>query len=436
MDNTDPTMNETTTSGTDRSARRRVRWALPVTVAAVASSVALMACALPQGGTTADAAATASSKPSATAAPAAASPAPTTATPVVRADLASPAPRTITATTAAASASAVPASAVTATTAAVSGIVHGKGISPGGLYESEINTMSASGARSVFQDMRSAGVQWVRLDYNYAGNPTGHGGASDQTITQARMAGLDVEVIFGDGTASMPESAGYSAQNGWMTYSVRRLAAGGIHDFEIGNEVNLGWTWAGGHANPAAYAGLLRTVYPIIHQADPQATVLMAGMAPFGRQVSGSGPQGNDYNPIDFIRQMYWNGAAGWFDAVNLHPYTYPVMPMTADGGYNLLSVLPDLLAVMRQYGDGSMPIWWTESGMPTGSDGNYPAFSVAQQQETIKELYQIAAQYPQVGPVFLYGWQDDGQDGDFGLYTWSHQRKASFDTFAGIAAQ
>lgn len=310
---------------------------------------------------------------------------------------------------------------------------HPKGISLGGNYQNTVNAMSANDALSTFQDMRSAGVQWVRLDYNYGGNTTWHGGASDQTIRAARTAGLNVDIVFGDGTAVMPMSAGYRAPNGWMTAAVQRLAAGGIHWFEIGNEANLANEWNGARPNPAAYVQLLKAVYPIIHSADPQATVLMSGMAPYARQVAGSGPQGNNYNPIDFIRQMYWAGAHGSFDAVNLHPYTYPAMPAQADGGYNTLSVLPDLITVMKQYGDGNMPIWWTESGAPTGSDAGYPAFSVAQQQETIKELFQVAAQYPQTGPVFLFDWQDNSQDGDFGLYTWNHQRKASFATFASV---
>lgn len=321
------------------------------------------------------------------------------------------------------------------TTAAVSTAEHGKGVSPGGVYENTINRMSASGALSVFTDMRSVGVQWVRLDYNYAGSVSAHGGASDQTIQQARKAGLDVTVVLGDGTTTMPESAGFTAKNGWLTSSVKRLASMGVHHFEVGNEVNLGAQW-GGKANPTAYVGLLKTVHPIIHAADPSAVVLMAGMAPYGKQAPGSVAQGNNYNPIDFIRQLYKQGGHGSFDAVNLHPYTYPAMPTAADGGYNMLSVLPDLLALMKQQQDASMRIWWTESGMPTGPDGGYPTYTVAQQQQTITQLFQVAAKYPQVGPVFLYDWQDGGVDGDFGLYTSSHQKKASYATFAAVTAK
>jgi hypothetical protein len=311
-------------------------------------------------------------------------------------------------------------------------LVDAKGVSPGGVYQQTINRMTAAKALAVFTDMRSVGARWVRLDYNYAGTTTAHGGSSDQTIKQARTAGLDVLVILGDGTAPMPQSAGYKAANGWMTASVRRLAAMGVHHFEIGNEVNLGTNWWG-TANPAAYTTLLKTVYPMIHAADSRAVVLPAGMAPYGKQSSTHGAQGRNYHPFDFVFQMYKNGAHGFFDAMNMHPYTYPVMPATADGGYNTLSVLPDLLAMMKRNGDGTMPVWLTEGGIPTGTDAGYPAYTVAQQQRTITELFQVAARYPQVGPVFLYDWQDGGGDGDFGVYTSAHVRKASYATFAAI---
>ncbi|WIB64877.1 hypothetical protein [Curtobacterium sp. MCBD17_040] len=309
----------------------------------------------------------------------------------------------------------------------------GKGISPGGLYENTINTMSASAATAVFADMRSTGATWVRLDYNYAGNTTRHGGATTQTITAARSAGLDVLVILGDGTAPMPESAGYKAAGGWMTSSVTQLAALGVHTFEIGNEVNLGANW-GGTPDPAAYTALLETVYPMIHAADPKATVLMAGMAPYGKESPTRSAQGSNYHPFDFIDQMYEDGARGSFDALNLHPYVYPAMPATSDGGYNVLSVLPDLLAIMSSNGDSAKKIWITEAGMPTGTEGGYPAYTVAQQQQTITQLFQVATKYPQLGPVFLYDWQDGGIDGDFGLYTSAHVKKPSYATFAGIS--
>ncbi|WIB65881.1 hypothetical protein [Curtobacterium sp. MCBD17_040] len=292
--------------------------------------------------------------------------------------------------------------------------------------------MSASAALTAFQDMRSTGAQWVRLDCNYAGNVSSHGGATIQTIKEARAAGLNVLVILGDGTAPIPESAGYQATNGWLTITVKQLAALGVHTFEIGNEVNLGANWSG-TPNPAAYTALLKTVYPMIHAADPQASVLMAGMAPYGKESPTRSAQYGNYHPFDFIYQMYKAGAHGYFDAVNLHPYSYPTMPAVSDGGYNMLSVLPDLLSIMASNGDSGKKIWLTEAGLPTGTDGGYPSYSVAQQQQTITQLFQVAATYPQIGPVFLYDWQDGSSDGDFGLYTTNHTKKPSYATFAGI---
>lgn len=74
------------------------------------------------------------------------------------------------------------------------------------------------------------------------------------------------------------------------------------------------------------------------------------------------------YPPDLFLTQMY-AAAAGrpMFDALSIHPYTYPSL-----GGFSWLdsgswAMVPALRQIMVSEGDGAKPIWFTELGCPTG---------------------------------------------------------------------
>jgi hypothetical protein len=83
-----------------------------------------------------------------------------------------------------------------------------------------------------------------------------------------------------------------------------------IRSWEVWNEPNLPQFWAAG-PDPAAYAAMLKAVYPAIKTVDPGARVISAGL-------SGGG-QGVGFVP--FLRGMYRAGAKDSFDALGLHPY-------------------------------------------------------------------------------------------------------------------
>ncbi len=99
--------------------------------------------------------------------------------------------------------------------------------------------------------------------------------------------------------------------------------------------------------DPAAYAALLRTVYPAIKAADPNAVVLSAGIVPTN---------------IGFIRAIADNGAWGSFDILALHPYVDPFGPENGQIGAGDVSAVKTLVESL-----GRKPIWATEFGWSTG---------------------------------------------------------------------
>lgn len=185
--------------------------------------------------------------------------------------------------------------------------------------------------------------------------------------------------------------------------------ASNVSAFEIWNEENTSAWWAGG-PDPAAYAALLKAAYPAIKAADPNATVLLGGLA------------GNDYQ---FLEGVYQAGAKGSFDAVAVHtdtacdvlsPYAF------LRGADNRM--IPDSFlayrevhAVMLANGD-EKPIWMTElswrttnATCPEGAfAGQKPeGVSDAQQALYLSQAYHCLAQDPYVPVALWFPLQDEG---------------------------
>ena len=122
------------------------------------------------------------------------------------------------------------------------------------------------------------------------------------------------------GTFTQPTSA--TAFATFAGQVAARYGPMGVHAYEIWNEPN---TRAVLVADPESELlhlhaqGLLRR-----HQGgrSPRSTVISGGLSP-------ATTDGTDYSPIDFLTDMYADGAAGSFDALGFHPYSYPALPDT-----------------------------------------------------------------------------------------------------------
>jgi hypothetical protein len=97
--------------------------------------------------------------------------------------------------------------------------------------------------------------------------------------------------------------------------------------------------------DPAAYANLLRTVYPAIKAVDPGAVVLAAGIV--SPEPAGS-----------FLQAIADNGAWNSFDVIALHPYTDPLGPEAGSIDTVGIGAIQTLAARL-----GPKPIWVTEFG-------------------------------------------------------------------------
>ena len=100
--------------------------------------------------------------------------------------------------------------------------------------------------------------------------------------------------------------------------------------------------WVDDRPFQLGYVPLLRAASRAIHQADPRARVVLAGLT------------GRSWETLPIL---YRAGAHGLFDAVSLHPYT--TRPR------DVVRIIALVRGVMRRHGDARTPIEVTEVGYP-----------------------------------------------------------------------
>jgi hypothetical protein len=216
--------------------------------------------------------------------------------------------------------------------------------------------------------------------------------------------------------------------------AVRHFAPMGVNVWEIWNEPNLAQFWSP-RPDVAAYTRLLVGAHDAIKAVDPSATVLTGGLSP-----AVDAGDGSTISPISFVRGMYGAGAKDKFDAVGIHPYSFPFMPMDpTTTGWNTFIRMPLVHDIMAAQGDGAKKIWMTEFGAPTGT--NRDAVTEAKQAQIITEAYRAIRQWPWAGPLFWYAPRDSGtdpanRDENFGILRADGSRKASWSAMASVLAE
>jgi GH35 family endo-1,4-beta-xylanase len=205
----------------------------------------------------------------------------------------------------------------------------------------------------------------------------------DFIVRAAEHYGLDLIIRLDGLPAWAAEEATGGQGNLFSDYAVfagtiAQRYQGQIRGYIIRNEPNLAKEWGGRPPDPAAYTDMLRQAYEAIKTADPEATVVSAGLAPTNHQNAEA------MDDRMFLEAMYQAGAGAYFDALGAHPYGFaypPDDPQGAHDGLNLARLL-DLRAIMEAHGDGDKPIWVTELGWTTAGVGEGSWLTVTPQQQ------------------------------------------------------
>ncbi len=236
-----------------------------------------------------------------------------------------------------------------------------------GAASSHIKLYDAQVMDSEFEAMSAAGVAWVRCDFAWSDLEPVQGAwnfaGSDAVVEKAEANGVEVLGIL---AASPLWANGGNAWNypptdveAWSNYArtVASRYAGRVAAWEIWNEENIHAFW---QPEPDAnhYVDLLAAASPEIRAADPDATIVMGGVAGLG---------------YDYLEQCLSLGAADYVDAVAYHPYAETI-GMEGQPEEDLLRpkewlcrVLVELVhGLVAIYTTRDLEVWITEVGWTT----------------------------------------------------------------------
>jgi hypothetical protein len=302
-----------------------------------------------------------------------------------------------------------------------------------------------------FQKLKDLGATWVRWDIDW-------GVVQPYNITDYQWEGIDrvanTAKKYGIHSLGIITYAPHWAQNKICTLDAHcpptdpnmfaRFAGvvatrykGTVQDWEIWNEPNYAGFWSPA-ANAQDYVTLLKASYTEIKKSNPEATVITGGLAAINLDIE------SNLSIKTFIDTLYSSGARDYFDAIAIHPYTYPFAPsFIAD--WNSWQKISVVRQIMETNGDKDKKIWLTEYGAPTGGPGSLCSInkmdytyetdfmSEIAQEQMAKE---IVSSYDQnkawLGPFFWYTLNDNGQgnatpENFFGLIRPDQSKKPAY---------
>jgi hypothetical protein len=218
------------------------------------------------------------------------------------------------------------------------------GFSPGSglIWESDADLVRD------LDEMVAVGGQWLRIDVAWSSTEPQKGtfqwGPVDRVVNAASSRGIKIIGLLhltpAWARAAGTDSAMYPPLNPAEFANIAKLAterySTKVKVWEIWNEPNIPVFWRP-KPDVAAYTALLKPAYAAIKAADSGATVLSAGLSP-----AVDAPDGSEVSPATYLTGVYQNGGKGSFDAVAVHPYSYPARPLDpATAHYNTFSARP-----------------------------------------------------------------------------------------------
>lgn len=322
------------------------------------------------------------------------------------------------------------------------------------------------------QDIRSTGVNWLRMDFSWAViQPESphiyHWGMYDKVVKAATennmkiLATLDytpkwaadkrcLALVKSDPIKCSPRDPNEFAH--FAAVTVFRYRGQSVRAWEIWNEQNLTGYWKTPQpdnaltVDPLAYARVANAAALEIRHHDHSAVVVTGGLAPMfePRRTIGM-------NQADYLEQLLPRLDAHLFDAIGVHPYSWPTMPAvpavynafyTVDGGK------PDhnLKTIMQKSGWGNKEVWGTEFGASTVGDritreGNKRVDHVTESSQAQIVSQGVVDWYKKknVGPIFVHSDSDQWlrqhkNEGGFGLRRKDGSKKPAYDSFKSAA--
>jgi hypothetical protein len=285
-------------------------------------------------------------------------------------------------------------------------------------------------------------VRWLRVDFDWsviqaAGPKSFDWSRTDRIVEAARARNLSV-IALAAYTPEWARPSGTPDKNPptnpddfarFVSAGAQRYVSSGLTTWEIWNEPNVSTFWYP-RPDPEAYTALLVRASAAIKHVEPDATIISGGLAPSSDSAGGS-----QIDVRTFLTRVYAAGGGRAFNAVGLHPYSFPHLPLfPAD--YNTFLNTPALYQVMVDHGDAAKRIWGTEIGAPTAGGGG--SVTDAVQAEILTQAYRQWTAWKFTGPLIWFAYEDAGADSfnrdeHFGLVDVNGRPKPALAVFVAV---
>ncbi len=308
------------------------------------------------------------------------------------------------------------------------------------------------------QEMADAGASWTNIHLHWNDVETQPGQYNwvkwDEILSAATAHGSQVIVTIGGNPAWAADTAcGPIHQEHLQTFADFLSAAAaryGVASYDVlhwafynepdnANPVDFSWLggcWGAGHPNAAqgaggaAYADMLSFAYPAIKAGNPDAQVLLGGLAyEYWYQTDGG--------PFDyyFLNDVLDAGGAAYFDIVNFHYYPAWAWRWADPGGdrykSNIYGKANSILNDVKQISGEDKPIACTEVGYPTeGPDGQALTYNEELSSRYVMQVY-ARGMFTGILPViWLEGVDEAYLDFSYGLLRSDLSKKQPYYTY------
>ncbi len=313
-------------------------------------------------------------------------------------------------------------------------------------FSTSLLELSPAERSQKLDEMKAAGATWVRYDLSW--DSVQHGSAArydwsayDVPTKDAVAHGFNVLMIIDftppwarPANCQSSQLCGPASAEAYAKFAAaatEHFQPLGVRHWEIWNEPNISYRYRPA-PNVGTYVAMLKASYTAIKQADASATVIAGVVAP-------SGTEKGNFTPSEFVSQLYAHGAAGSFDAISSHPYTYPNMPSKSNP-YDAWGQLQAIHDMMVNHGDSQKKVWITEYSAPTnGPDKPGEKVTEAEQAKMATEAIQLFRKHDWSGPFLWYEFQDSSDDTSssenfYGLIRADGSHKPAYDAFVTAA--
>ncbi|HMO60208.1 MAG TPA: hypothetical protein PKA05_04315 [Roseiflexaceae bacterium] len=268
--------------------------------------------------------------------------------------------------------------------------------------------------RRSLEQVREMGASWIvdLFPWAYAQPRSRYGydwNGADMVVQHATRQGLTViaRLDIVPAWARPPESSDrYLDQEHYVDYAnyvvafLERYRPLGVRHVIIWNEPNLAFEWGRRIPDPAAYAELLKVVYPRVKAAVPDAIVIAGGLSP--------GPDLGDnaevrMGDLRYTAELYAAGAAAYFDMWAVHSYgaqePFDATPYPEVVNFRRTEIIRELLVA---YGDGHKQLIVTEGGWNDNLRWSAAVLPSQRLRWTV-DAYRLAADWPWLEALCLW---------------------------------